>query len=334
MDKDKLTFGIVRQDFKNEHHEDKLNEIVLFIEDYVKKYKDVPAEKIPQKEKEKQLLYIKELLKMGAENFIKNTVNADHEVTDMILETASFTQKKALEYFLIQIELVVKDSKTSNSLFSFFNECLYMFNLQKDSPKLSTETFIERIELMPNPLIKVVFYKSAQLFFELEYEKDKNENNKLIVGILNSKADQIKFQIISNSKKTENYNSYEKENSEINASKIKSTKRTKPTKTPNIKKPSEKELLNSLFFRLEYKGILDCNKTEFNKLFNGAEIGTFTIKWNGSIGLLKSLFDKLHERFCYENKLYYRGCFQFSKKQYFNNKVSNKHTELVTELLK
>lgn len=103
----------------------------------------------------------------------------------------------------------------------------------------------------------------------------------------------------------------------------------KPISTPNILDES----LNILFDRLKAKNIINSNKTSYNKLFNGSKIENLKLEWLGSIGLLKELFSRLHTKYKFENKHYYKAIFQFTKEQYKNNKVSNTDKKSVAQLL-
>lgn len=107
-------------------------------------------------------------------------------------------------------------------------------------------------------------------------------------------------------------------------------KKIKKSKTPNI---TTTAITDNLFNKLKKRTLIECAKVEYNKLFNGAEIGTFNLKWNGSVGLLKELFNKLSVKLNIKDKLYYRACFDRTQKQFNNNKVSEKDKKTAKELL-
>jgi hypothetical protein len=122
--------------------------------------------------------------------------------------------------------------------------------------------------------------------------------------------------------------------------KIKIAGETNPKKqavkeqTPNIIDNKKRDIIDNVFDRLGKKSLIECNKNEFNRLFNGSNINTINIKWSGSIGLLKGLFSELSRIIGFNNKYYYVTCFGVEIKQIRNNKPSKKDENTIKELLK
>lgn len=155
-----------------------------------------------------------------------------------------------------------------------------------------------------------------------------------INGLLKSKKEVIedffiKYDSADLIEKSIKYIPKDLNNSNNDFTKLPPPKKTKPINTPKILNES----LDILFDRLKQKGIIECNKTDYNKLFNGSNIESIRIKWLGSIGLLKELFNQLHSKYKYEDKFYYKDILQFTNEQYKNNKVSTKDKTTATLLL-
>jgi hypothetical protein len=178
------------------------------------------------------------------------------------------------------------------------------------------------------------------LYLLNDLETIKNIYNLINVRIKEFEAFKSKnkdlFPTDSQSVNTDTLNNLKKElSSYIDAmTETKKIKAIESTKTPNVYS-IHYSLLDNLYYRLEKREYLKCNKTNFNKLFNGTEKSSIKLEWNSSIGLLKALFKELKKKLKndIQNEFFYKECFQFTKEQYNNNKLSTAHKNEAIELL-
>jgi hypothetical protein len=168
-----------------------------FLKEFSSVYDCIPFDNIPQIDKDKYLLYLKEAEKNEIQNQKEYWTNIGHSETDNLISKSKGNQKRILLAFLERVEIYSLSNKATNTLINFFNENLYYLALGSEFPKFSTEIFLSKIESL-NLQQKFFFIDCARAYIDMEYKSNKNDNYLIVNTILKAKSKQLKLQIESN----------------------------------------------------------------------------------------------------------------------------------------
>lgn len=272
-----------------------------------------------------EILDKKEVFKQLLENYIDILNNKPccyfnigygYKPSYMIFEDCS-TNNRGLEQ--IQTKIIDKIKLNfDNKYIDIYNEVLaYSIKDNSQITKFFNLAFIEKHYFIP-------FYDKMLgigIISKDDYKKQLNSSITLLVNAHKRRVNwfktELKELILNNVKQNSNNTTPPQ-------------KKIKPLITPKILN----EDLDILFDRLKAKELQNCKKTEYNKLFNGTDTNTIKIEWHGTIGLLKNIFKELNTLYNFEYPLYYQKCFQYTIKQYKNNKISKRDENRTKELLK